>query len=81
MKKLYKWQKTYLLRLALLSNEETFKEYNSLAEEDSRDGFFTEQGEWQWEEIQKELTKRLRICGFLPLAEEALSSREDPGEA
>ena len=60
-----KWKIDYLERLRTFSNEELLDEYTDLAGGDDYDGCYTERGEWQYIEVEKELRKRLTEIGFL----------------
>lgn len=60
-----KWKEDYLLQISQWSNEQVLDEYTSLSGGDDYDGCFTKRGEWQYNEITKELRQRLTACGFL----------------
>lgn len=60
-----KEQLAYLKRLKEMSNSDLLLEYTQMAGGDDYDGCYTESGQWEWEQLQKELNDRLVKVGFI----------------
>jgi hypothetical protein len=62
-----KWQEEYLHEIQNADNENVLEEYANLQMGDDYDaGCFTVRGKWQYNQVKKELYKRLKEIGFLP---------------
>jgi len=48
-----------------MTNEEVLDQYSYLCGGDDYDGCMTDRGQWEFEKITDELSKRLIACGFL----------------
>lgn len=64
-KKLLKWQIAMLEVIKEMSNEELLTSTIYAAAGDDYDGCFTDRGEWEFAELQKELHLRLKAIKFL----------------
>jgi len=64
-KKELKWQSEILERIPKMSNEEVLDRYSYLCGGDDYDGCMTDRGQWEYDKIIDELSKRLIACGFL----------------
>ena len=62
---LLKWQINYLQRIREMSNEDLLLETWDQAGGDDYDGCFTTRGQWEYNEIRKELISRLKVSGFV----------------
>lgn len=60
-----KWQEEYLQEVSTMDNEVLLYEFTSLTQGDDYDGMRTNQGEWKYKVVSKELFKRLQECGFI----------------
>lgn len=60
-----KWQLEYKKEVDSISNLEVVEEALSLSAGDDYDGGFTDRGIWYYEYIKRELSKRLKKCGFI----------------
>lgn len=73
-----KWKEDYLLQITQWSNEQVLEEYTSLSGGDDYDGCMTQRGEWQYDQVTKELRQRLTACGFFNEKENELISSFNP---
>ena len=60
-----KWQVVIDNEVPLLSNEELFDRYTSLAGGDDHDGCYTNRGLYEWHIVNAEFTERLKKIGFI----------------
>ena len=65
MAELLKWQVSYLERIANMSNDELFTEYEEVSIPDDYDGDFTARGAWIKDQCYKLFVERLKQSGFL----------------
>jgi hypothetical protein len=60
-----KWKEQFLESIETMPNEQLLDDYSQLCGGDDYDGCFTSRGEWELEQLNKELRKRLKECKFL----------------
>jgi hypothetical protein len=60
----YERKRAYMEKIKGMNGSELLDEYTYLAGGDSYDGCYTEEGKWQWQQVDKEMRERLTKLGF-----------------